>query len=143
MLFRSVLLMFGDGILENFREAYWIVAKTLLDLDVDGLSRKAATARMQKSFMMHQLLGQTQKPEGNSTIAFENALNRFSEVGCIVLARRGRGGKEPVVLPGDAFGELARFERRLVESLSTDGPGRPPPHGLAPAEQALAAVGSS
>ncbi len=126
-----VLLTFGDGILENFREAYWIVAKTLLDLDADGLSRKAAIARMQKSFMMHQLLGQTQKPEGNSAIAFANALNRLAEMGCIVQSRRGRGGKEQVVLPGPAFQELAVLERRLLESLSTDGPGRPAPHAIA------------
>ena len=119
-----MLLVFGSGILENFREAYWIVAKTLLDLDVDGLTRKAAIARMQKSFMMHQLLGQAQKPEGNSTITYENAMHRFAEVGYIAL-KSGRSSKDQVVVPGRAFGDLAVVERRLRESLSTDGPGRP------------------
>ncbi|MBI3768982.1 MAG: 1-acyl-sn-glycerol-3-phosphate acyltransferase [Deltaproteobacteria bacterium] len=119
------LLVFGDGILENFREAYWIVAKTLLDLDADGLSQKTAIARMQKSFLMHQLLGQAQKPEGNSAITFENAVNRLAEIGCVTRARRGRGGKEQAIMPGRAFAELAALERRLGDSLSTDVPGRP------------------
>lgn len=121
---RHVLLVFGDGILENFREAYWIVAKTLLDLDSDGLSRKAAIARMQKSFMMHQLLGQAQKPEGNSAITFQNAIDRLSEVGYVVQTRRGRAGKDHAIMPGRAFADLAMLERRLGDSLSTDGPGR-------------------
>ncbi|MEO6029747.1 MAG: 1-acyl-sn-glycerol-3-phosphate acyltransferase, partial [Candidatus Binatia bacterium] len=73
-----VLLVFGDGILDSFREAYWIVAKTLLDLDAEGFAYKAAIARMQKSFTMHQLLGQTRRPEGNSAVTFANALNRFA-----------------------------------------------------------------
>ena len=120
-----VLLLLCDGILENFREAYWIAAKVLLDLDADGLASKAAVGRMQKSFMMHQLLGQMQKPEGNSAVLFANALQRFAELGCIELARRGRGGKEEVVLPGALLGELGALERRLADSLSTDGPGRP------------------
>jgi glycerol-3-phosphate O-acyltransferase len=115
-----VLLVFGDGILDSFREAYWIVAKTLLDLDADGFSYKAAIARMQKSFTMHQLLGQTRRPEGNSAVTFANAINRFGEMGYISLARRGRGGRERVVLPG-AVGELATLERRLADSRTVDG----------------------
>jgi glycerol-3-phosphate O-acyltransferase len=111
-----ILLVFGDGILDSFREAYWIVAKTLLDLDAGGCTYKAAIARMQKSFTMHQLLGQTRRPEGNSAVTFANALNRFAELGFISLVRRGRGGREQVVLPGDATAELALLERRLAES---------------------------
>ena len=125
-----VLLVFGDGILENFRETYWITAKTLLDVDADGMARKAAIARMQKSFMMHQLLGQAQKPEGNSTITFANALSRFAEMRCIQIAPRGRGGKEHAIVPGEAFERLVGFERRLCQGLSTDGPGRPAPDTL-------------
>jgi glycerol-3-phosphate O-acyltransferase len=139
-----VLLVFGDGILENFREAYWIAAKTLLDVDADGLARKAAIARMQKSFMMHQLLGQAQKPEGNSAITFANALSRFAEMRCIQIAPRGRGGKEHAVVPGEAFERLVGFERRLCQSLSTDGPGRPAPDAFVtshPVERAPALPG--
>ena len=119
-----VLLVFGDGILDSFREAYWIVAKTLLDLDGDGLTQKAAIARMQKSFAMHQLLGQTRRPEGNSAVTFANALNRFAEIGCVTLARRGRGGRERAVLPGPAAAELGELERRLAESRRLEGVGR-------------------
>jgi len=136
-----VLLVLGDGILENFREAYWIVAKTLLDVDADGLARKAAIARMQKTFMMHQLLGQAQKPEGNSAVTFANALSRFGEMGYVALARRGRGGKERAVLPGKAFAELAALERRLAESLSPEGPGRPAAHAFDMQEVTLALPG--
>ena len=111
-----VLLVFGDGILDSFREAYWIVTKTLLDLDADGFTYKAAIARMQKSFTMHQLLGQTRRPEGNSAVTFANALNRLTELGYIDQVRRGRGGRDRVVLPGSAVAELAALERRLAES---------------------------
>jgi hypothetical protein len=116
-----VLLVFGDGILDSFREAYWIVAKALLDLDADGFTYKAAIARMQKSFTMHQLLGQTRRPEGNSAVTFANALNRFAELGFITMARRGRGGRDRVVLPGPAVAELAALERRLAESRTLGG----------------------
>jgi glycerol-3-phosphate O-acyltransferase len=119
-----VLLVFGDGILDSFREAYWIVAKTLLDLDADGFTYKAAITRMQKSFIMHQLLGQTRRPEGNSAVTFANALNRFAEIGCIALARRGRGGRERVVLPGPAIADLVVLERRLADSRRLEGVGR-------------------
>ena len=108
-----MLLVFGDGILDSFREAYWIVAKTLLDLDADGFSYKAAIARMQKSFTMHQLLGQTRRPEGNSAVTFANALSRFAELGYIVhdAARAGwaRAGR--------AAGQAAIASSRL----SSDG----------------------
>jgi glycerol-3-phosphate O-acyltransferase len=122
-----VLLVFGDGILENFREAYWIAAKILLDVDAGGLSHKAAIARMQESFTMHQLLGQTQKPEGNSAVTFANALNRFAEMRCVVMSARGRSGKEWAILPGDSAATLPRLERRLARSLSTESAGRPAP----------------
>src|SRR5690606_32021169 len=110
-----------DGILDSFREAYWIVAKTLLDLEAEGFPYKAAIARMQKSFTMHQLLGQTRRPEGNSAVTFANALNRFAEMGFITLGRRGRGGRERVVLPGAALADLAVLERRLAESRALVG----------------------
>ncbi|MCC6764821.1 MAG: 1-acyl-sn-glycerol-3-phosphate acyltransferase [Deltaproteobacteria bacterium] len=119
-----VLLVFGDGILDSFREAYWIVAKTLLDLEADGLLQKAAIARMRKSFIMHQLLGQTRRAEGNSAVTFANALNRFAEMGCVTLARRGRGGRERVILAGPAASDLAGLERRLADSRRLEGVGR-------------------
>jgi hypothetical protein len=49
-------------------------------------------------------------------VTFANALNRFGELGYVVQARRGRGGRDRVVLPGAAIGELAGIERRLAES---------------------------
>jgi glycerol-3-phosphate O-acyltransferase len=119
-----VLLVYCDGILDSFREAYWIVAKTLLDVDADGLTYKAAIARMQKSFAMHQLLGQTRRPEGNSAVTFANALNRFAEVGYIGLVRRGRGGRDRVVVPGTAIADLGTLERRLADSRRVTDPNR-------------------
>ncbi len=119
-----VLLVFGDGILDSFREAYWIVAKTLLDVETEGLPYKTAIARMQKSFVMHQLLGQTRRPEGNSAVTFANALNRFAEVGYISIARRGRGGRDRVIVPGAAAADFASLERRLAESRGLEGLGR-------------------
>ncbi len=132
------LLPFGDGILENFRESYWIAAKTVLDLDADGLARKALIARMQKSFAMHRLLGQTQKPEGNSAMIFQNALNRFAELDYIGVAER-RGGKDQAIVPGRAITALAAVERRLADSLTTIVSRRsiaPPPSPAASASAA-------
>ena len=111
------LLAFSDGILENFREAYWIAAKTVLDLDAGGLARKALIARMQKSFSMHQLLGQTRKPEGNSPMIFENALNRFGELEYVAVGERR--GKDQTIVPGRESAALAAVERRLADSLAT------------------------
>ncbi|MEB2285821.1 MAG: hypothetical protein B6D46_10755 [Polyangiaceae bacterium UTPRO1] len=119
-----VLLVFADGILESFREAYWIAAKSLLDLEAEGLAQKAAIARMRKSFTRHQLLGQTRHPEGNSAVTFANALNRFAEMGCVTVVRRGRGGRERVIVPGAAVGDLVELERRLAESRRLEGVGR-------------------
>jgi hypothetical protein len=118
------LLVFGDGILDSFREAYWIVAKVLLDLAPEGVAYKTVIARMQKSFTMHQLLGQTRRPEGNSAVTFANALNRFAELGYIELAKRGRGGRDRVVVPGKAVADLAPLERRLAESRRLGDPNR-------------------
>lgn len=122
-----VLLTFCDGILESFREAYWIVAKTLLDVDADGVTRRAAIARMQKSFMMHELLGQAQKPEGNSAVTFANAINRLVEMRCVVQVQRGRNAKDKTLVPGPESATLMRIERGLADSLSREGPGRPVP----------------
>ncbi len=132
------LLAFCDGILENFREAYWIAAKALLDVPAEGMPRKTVLARMQKSFARHQLLGQTQKPEGNSPMIFLNALNRFAELGYITVDR-GRA-KDPTIVPGAAVAGLAILERRLSDSLATilarrtlTSPGSAPAHATAPA----------
>lgn len=124
------LLVFTDAILENFREAYWIASKVLLDVDADGMLRKAALGRMRKTFTMHRLLGQARKPEGNSAVTFENALSRFSELRCVATVRRGRGGREEAILAGDAFSDLAALERRLAVSLGLEDPGRPALGGL-------------
>ncbi len=113
----DALLALADGILDNFREAYWIAAKVMLDVEREGLNRRAAIGRMQKSFMMHLLLGQTRKPEGNSAITFANALSRLEEIGCVVSTRRGKGGKEPVLLPGAESERLVSLERRLAASV--------------------------
>ncbi len=111
------LLAFSDGILENFREAYWIAAKTVLDLDQSGVTRKVVIAAMRKAFAVHQLLGETDKPEGNSAMVFQNALNRFAELAYVAVTER-RGAKEPTVVPGPAIAELVSVERRLVRSLA-------------------------
>ena len=105
------------GRIENKNHALygWIFIHTELS---PTSAYKAAIARMQKSFTMHQLLGQTRRPEGNSAVTFANALSRFAEMGFIAMARRGRGGREQVVLPGSAITDLAILERRLAESRS-------------------------
>ncbi len=114
---RHPLLRIAGPIVQNFREAYWVAARTLRRLDAAGTSEKTIVAEMQRIYRTHVLLGVLRKPEGNTVITLGNALARFREVKAV---RRGAGaGKgDRRVLPGPAHETLAAIEDRLAKSLA-------------------------
>jgi glycerol-3-phosphate O-acyltransferase len=107
------LLETASGILENFREAYQITARTLTRQRDWPLSQKTLVARIQRAFGAAQLLGETTKPEANSVMTYANALNRFVELGYIEVADDARGGKDRRISPGRTFDELPALSERL------------------------------
>jgi glycerol-3-phosphate O-acyltransferase len=109
------LIRSTSGMLDNFCEAYWMTAQTLARLVDGGTSQKALVDAIRKRYSAGLLLGEVRKPEGNSTVTFGNALNRFAETGFILMAA-GKG-RDHNVRRGPQFGELAAMERRLATHL--------------------------
>jgi glycerol-3-phosphate O-acyltransferase len=106
-------LVTASGILENFREAYRIAARTIATQSEWPMSHKALVTRLRRAFAVAQLLGEVTKPEANSAVTYANALNRFAERGYIAIATEGRAGKERRVMPGAAYDELRSLAARL------------------------------
>jgi hypothetical protein len=104
------------AILQNFREAYWIAAKTLGSLAPDGQSQAALVQEMQRSYRVSLLLGVLRKPEGNTTVTLQNAVGRLQELGYLAFDTRGRGDRR--VLRGPRYAELTGLEARLAESVT-------------------------
>jgi hypothetical protein len=103
------------GILDNFRESYWVTAQVLLKLPDEGLPRKAIVERLHKRYRTGLLLGEVRKPEGNSSVTLGNALSRFVEVGC-VAEQRGKG-KDPVIVRGPEFAKLRTMADRILAGV--------------------------
>jgi len=101
------------GILENFREAYLVVARTAAAQEEWPILQSALAQRMQRQFQTSLLLGEVHKPEGNSMITFGNALSRLAELGHVAVVRRGRGGRERWVDRGPAFDRLPELIRHF------------------------------
>ena len=102
------------GILDNFRESYWIAAQVLMTVPETGLARTTVLERMRKRYTEALLLGEVGKPEGNSSVTLGNALNRLSEIGCVRI-RSGKG-KEVLVQRGEHFAELLPISSRIAKS---------------------------
>lgn len=103
------------GILDNFREAYWVAAQELLSLPEGGLGQKALIERMRRRYRTGLLLGEVRKPEGNSSVTLQNALSRFTEVGCVGV-RSGKG-RERLVARGLRFEDLLPITERVARAL--------------------------
>ncbi len=106
-------LVTASGILENFREAYRIAARTIGAQREWPVTQKTLVVRLRRAFAVAQLLGEVTKPEANSTVMYANALNRFAERGCITIATEGRAGRERRVSPGASYDELPALAARL------------------------------
>ncbi|MFN2378426.1 MAG: 1-acyl-sn-glycerol-3-phosphate acyltransferase [Candidatus Binatia bacterium] len=106
------------NVLQNFREAYYVVALTILQrLVPDGLAQKALLEEIRKYYKMSLLLGEVTKPEGGGDVTLRNALNRLTEMGFVRTEKRGRGGKDVRILRGEAWPTLEPFVAGLEVSL--------------------------
>jgi glycerol-3-phosphate O-acyltransferase len=101
------------GLLENFREAYLVAAKTLASQQEWPIAHGPLLQRMRRQFRTSFLLGEVRKPEGNSVVTFGNALSRFAELGHVTVGRRGRGGRERWIARGPAYDRLPDLLRQL------------------------------
>lgn len=99
------------GALDNFREAYWIAAQTLLERLDERRGQKAILESMQKRYRTGLLLGEVRKPEGNSSVTLGNALNRFAELECVQLWP-GKG-RDRAVGRGAKFDTLPSIAARI------------------------------
>ncbi len=104
------------GLLDNFAEAYWVMARAAVSLPEAGMTVKQFTESVRKRFAASLLLGEVKRPEGNSTVTYENALNRYAEVGWLQLEGKGRS-RDRQVRRGPRWSELADVERRLFTAL--------------------------
>jgi glycerol-3-phosphate O-acyltransferase len=104
------------GILENFREAYWIAVRTAVQLDGEPISEDALIEQMRRRFEAALLLGEVIKPEASSPVTFGNALSRLVEVGCLVRESRNRG-RDRWLRRGPRFEDLRPLGIRLAASL--------------------------
>lgn len=106
------------NVLQNFREAYYVVAfATLGRLPPDGLSQKALLEEVRKYYKTCLLLGEVTKPEGAGDVTLRNAMSRLGEMGFMRTESRGRGGRERWFLRGPAWADLEALVLGLEESL--------------------------
>lgn len=105
--------------LENFREAYYVVSRTLVDvaLTEEGLSEKALLGEIRREHQTGVVVGEVTKPEGSSNEVFRNALNRYVELDLVRVEKRGRGGRERWYLPGEKYQDLEPLVDLLADSL--------------------------
>jgi glycerol-3-phosphate O-acyltransferase len=119
-LSRSDLVLSLAGILENFRESYWIAVRTALHLDGDAVPEAQVIEQMRRRFDAALLLGEVTRLEGASPVAFGNAVSRLVEIGC--LARESRkGARDRWIRRGPAFEQLEAIGVRLRDSLERRG----------------------
>ncbi len=107
-----VIIRVTSGILENFREAYLVAARTLAAQAEWPIKRPELIQRMRREFATSLLLGEAHKPEGSSVVTFGNAVARLAELDHIGLTRR-RGSRDQWVERGPAFDRLSELIRQL------------------------------
>ena len=103
-------------VLQNFREAYWVTTRTVRALETTGKSEKTLIGEIQRAYRAHLLLGVLRKPEGNTTVTLQNALNRLQELGYVEFETRARGSRW--IVPGANHAALVSIESRLAESVT-------------------------
>ena len=99
-------------VLDNFREAYWVVCRTVRDsVGEEPMSEKAFLDEVQKSADSSLLVGEITKPEAVSTVTFKNAVSRFREMGFLTVETHGK--REKMIGRGPQYLQV----RGLVETL--------------------------
>jgi glycerol-3-phosphate O-acyltransferase len=105
------------GILENFREAYWIAARTALQVDGEARSESQLLGQMAKHFEAALVLGEVRKPEAATPVTFGNAISRLVEIGCLEREKRN-GERDRFLRRGPQFRDLEAIAVRLGTSLA-------------------------
>ncbi len=100
------------GILESFREAYLIAARTLAAQKEWPQKQPDVIQRMRREFATSLLLGEAHKPEGSSVVTFGNALSRLTELGHVAVIHR-RGSRDRWIERGPAFDRLPELILQL------------------------------
>jgi glycerol-3-phosphate O-acyltransferase len=108
----QIVIRVTAGILENFREAYLVTARTLAAQEEWPIKQPDVIQRMRREFATSLLLGEAHKPEGSSTVTFGNALSRMVELRHVAVAHR-RGTRDRWIEPGPAFDRLPELTQRL------------------------------
>ncbi len=110
------LVRVAAGILDNFCEAYWVVTRAVAQLDTAGMTQKTFLEAAQKSYATSLLVGEVSRPEGNTVVTLGNALNRFAELGLVVLGRSERS-RDRRVQRGPEFPNVEALMSRLAANL--------------------------
>ena len=98
------------GVLESFREAYLVAARTLAVQPQWPIRQPELLARLRRQHQTSLLLGEAHKAEAGSVVTWQNALSRLAELGHVALRRSGR---ERWVERGPAFEQLPELVRQL------------------------------
>jgi glycerol-3-phosphate O-acyltransferase len=107
-----IVVLATAGILENFREAYLVAARTLTALREWPIKQPDLVQRMRGEFATSLLLGEAHKPEGSSVVTFGNALSRLVELSHVSITHR-RGSRDAWIERGPAFDRLPELVRQL------------------------------
>lgn len=107
-------------ILENFREAYWIAARTASRLDQEEIAETQLAQRMQRHFEAAMLLGEVWKAEAATSVTFGNAISRLVEVGCLER-RTKKSARDHWLRRGERFADLEGIAGRIGGSLLVPG----------------------
>jgi glycerol-3-phosphate O-acyltransferase len=110
--FAHPVMQVTGGILENFREAYLIAARTLTAEKEWPIPQPALIKRMRRQFATSLLLGEVKKAEGSMLPTFQNALSRFAEMGFVTVSEQA-GSRERLVERGATFDRLPDVVHRL------------------------------
>ena len=110
--FEHPVVQVTGGILENFREAYLVGARTLAAEKEWPLPQPVLMKRMRRQFATSLLLAEVKKPEGNTASIFQNALARFAEMGFVTVSQPA-GSRERLVERGATFDRLPDVIHRL------------------------------
>ncbi|GIW39745.1 MAG: hypothetical protein KatS3mg076_0322 [Candidatus Binatia bacterium] len=97
-------------LLGNFREAYWIAARTLRELEAPT-GRRHLLEAMRSRYRTALLLREAVRPEGNTVATLGNAIERFREMGFLEVV--GEKKREPVYGRGPAWEDLPAFVAHL------------------------------
>ncbi len=107
-----VVIRVTAGILESYREAYWIAARTVAGQAEWPLRQPDLIQRMRSEFATSLLLGDAHKPEGCSVVIFGNALSWLAERQHVAVKSRP-GSRDRWVERGPTFDRLSELIRQI------------------------------